>query len=136
MEKKLVLIIEDDPDARMMYSECLKIEGFETEEAGTAKEADAYCTPVEEKRRPDAILLDLSIPFFKTDEFMGRVQSSPWLSGIPVIILSGWDDIASRAKTLGAHAYIRKPCGVETLVTTIRKFVSRGDAPLMGKRLA
>ena len=53
-----VLLVDDYPDAREMYSEYLEFCGFEVVEAGNGMEALQRAAD----ENPDIILMDLSLP--------------------------------------------------------------------------
>jgi two-component system, cell cycle response regulator DivK len=53
-----VLLVDDYPDAREMYSEYLKFSGFDVVEAGNGVEALQRAI----ETSPDIILMDLSLP--------------------------------------------------------------------------
>lgn len=58
----------------------------------------------------DLVLLDLKMPRVDGFEVLKRVQNTPSLSGIPIIVLSGSDLEADRvrANVLGASSYVHK----------------------------
>jgi two-component system, cell cycle response regulator len=68
------------------------------------------------------VLCDLMMPGFDGFKFMNLVQSKPELQDIPVIILTGHEDIKAKVKGLeaGASDYLIKPFHDEELVARIR----------------
>jgi two-component system cell cycle response regulator DivK len=57
-ERPRVLLVDDYPDAREMYSEYLQFSGFDVVEAANGIEALKHAL----EAAPDIILMDLSLP--------------------------------------------------------------------------
>lgn len=64
---------------------------------------------------PNLVLVDLSMPQMDGADFIKQLRQHPKCAATKVAIVSGWDDLASRAKTLGANGYIRKPVDIVSL---------------------
>lgn len=72
-------------------------------------------------KKPDLILLDLSLPRMNGREVLAFIKTNEKLVDIPVVMLSGSDaheDIAETAQ-LGAAYYMVKPIAVDSLNTMI-----------------
>jgi CheY-like chemotaxis protein len=82
-----VLVVEDDPDARVMLSEYLKGTGLEVRAVANGREA---LRAVEEEA-PDAVILDLIMPVMDGVAFLDRLREDPYHTGLPVIVLTGKD---------------------------------------------
>ena len=115
----LVLLVDDYPDAREMYSEYLKFSGFQVLEAGNGKEA--LQRAVHDK--PDIILKDLSLPVMDGWEATRRLKADHRTAGIPVVALTGHAlaGISDGAREAGCDAFVTKPCLPEDLVKEIRR---------------
>lgn len=122
-----VLLVDDYPDAREMYSEYLDFSGFEVIEAANGMEALQRAAD----ESPDIILMDLSLPVMDGWEATRRLKSDPRTAGIPVVALTGHAlaGISEGARQAGCDAFVTKPCLPEDLVKEIRKVLSRGAAP-------
>jgi putative two-component system response regulator len=74
-----------------------------------------------EKVIPDLILLDIDMPEMDGYEVIKRLKADPHTAGIPVIFLTGKDDIGSELEglTLGAVDYISKPLSPPLLLKRI-----------------
>jgi CheY-like chemotaxis protein len=78
--------------------------------------------PWVQARRPDLILLDLSMPRIDGREALGKIKGHPDLKHLPVVVLTASraeQDIAD-AYALGANTYVPKPDSFEGLVSTVR----------------
>jgi CheY-like chemotaxis protein len=123
-EKIRVLLVDDYPDAREMYSEYLTFSGYDVVEA--ANGVEALQRAVDE--RPDIILMDLSLPVMDGWEATRRLKSDERTANIPVVALTGHAlaGISDGAKRAGCDAFVTKPCLPEDLVKEIRRIL---DAP-------
>ena len=121
-----VLLVDDYPDAREMYSEYLDFSGFEVIEAANGMEA--LQRAVEEG--PDIVLMDLSLPVMDGWEATRRLKADPRTAGIPVVALTGHAlaGISEGARKAGCDAFVTKPCLPEDLVKEIRKVLERRAA--------
>ncbi len=126
-DRPRVLLVDDYPDAREMYSEYLDFSGFEVIEAANGMEALQRAAD----ESPDIILMDLSLPVMDGWEATRRLKSDPRTAGIPVVALTGHAlaGISEGARQAGCDAFVTKPCLPEDLVKEIRKVLSRGAAP-------
>ncbi len=108
-----VLILEDSPDARVLYSQALRAEDYKTVEFETASLALAYLKQVE--NLPDVLLVDLTLPDMDGADFIEALRSDSRLTELKIIIVSGWDDIRSRSESLKTAGYLRKPFELDRL---------------------
>ena len=114
-----VLLVDDYPDAREMYSEYLQFSGFDVVEAANGIEALQSALD----RAPDIILMDLSLPVMDGWEATRRLKADDRTASIPVVALTGHAlaGISEGAKRAGCDAFVTKPCLPEDLVKEIRK---------------
>ncbi len=113
----VVLIVEDDADARANLSDILELDGYTARTAGTFAEALA---------RTDwddflAIILDRRLPDGTADEYLPRLrQAAP---AVPIIIVTGFADVEGTIAALrqGAQDYIVKPIDADTFRTRLAR---------------
>ena len=133
-ERPCVLLVDDYPDAREMYSEYLEYSGFEVIQAGNGMEALQRAA----ERTPDIILMDLSLPVMDGWEATRRLKADRRTAGIPVVALTGHAlaGISEGARRAGCDAFITKPCLPEDLVKEIRRILeqSPGSGPNKSRR--
>lgn len=72
---------------------------------------------------PDLIILDIRMPEMSGEEFLAYIKKNGLFKEIPVIVLSGVEDSATRIRMLeeGADDYILKPFNPMELKIRIRK---------------
>jgi two-component system cell cycle response regulator DivK len=126
-----VLLVDDYPDAREMYSEYLEFSGFDVVEAGNGMEALQRAVDT----TPDIILMDLSLPVMDGWEATRRLKADQRTKAIPVVALTGHAlaGISEGAKQAGCDAFVTKPCLPEDLVREIRKILDHPSASSTGK---
>jgi twitching motility two-component system response regulator PilH len=99
-----VLIADDDPDVREVFSAFLECMGKLALTAADGVEALA----VARREHPSLIVLDLKMPRMDGPALRSALQRDAALAGIPVVVVSG--EVDSRcAGAMGAVAALRKP---------------------------
>ena len=111
----LVLIVDDDADARAIYVEILQSRGFRTIEAGDGEVAIELAA----QARPDVILMDGSMPGLSGQEVAIRLRADLRTHEIPIVILSGSIPPPQRSRSAPWDAYITKPSSADDIVTTL-----------------
>ncbi|HEY2806382.1 MAG TPA: sigma-54 dependent transcriptional regulator [Gemmatimonadales bacterium] len=119
-----VLIVDDEANLRRMVSAVLVADGFRTAEAASGEEAIAAV----QRRRPDAVLLDLQMPGLDGLATLERLGAET--PGLPVVMMSGRAGLqdAVRATRLGAHHFLEKPLAPETVLLTLRSALALAKA--------
>ena len=122
-ERPRVLVVDDYPDAREMYSEYLEFSGFEVIQAVNGMEALQRAIDA----TPDIILMDLSLPVMDGWEATRRLKEDARTNSIPVVALTGHAlaGISEGAIKAGCDAFVTKPCLPEDLVKEIRRVLDR-----------
>ncbi len=122
-DRPLVLLVDDVPDNRMVYSMWLGAVGFRTAEASTGREALESVG----RLRPDIVVMDLSLPQMDGWEATRRIKADPATRGIPVVALTGYalGEHAHRAREAGCDVVITKPCLPEDLEKVLRGLLGR-----------
>lgn len=103
-----VLVVDDSRMMRMGLIRSLKELGFHhISEAGDGKEA---IKSLEEKPF-DLMLLDIEMPEMNGLEVLEVIKGNPKLTGIPVIVISGAEQMETAVKCIeaGAEDYLNKP---------------------------
>lgn len=100
-----ILIVDDDPDVRLLLSEVLRLFGLRGRNAHDGREA----LQIVREAPPVAILLDVMMPVLDGFSTLTMLQRGRAERRIPIILLSGLDDSAQRLKRLpGVAAVLRK----------------------------
>jgi DNA-binding response OmpR family regulator len=115
-EPPTVLIVDDDFDARQMYSEYLHSKGWAAFTAADGRGGIDKATDL----LPSAIVLDLTMPRVDGWTALKQLRESSWTSAIPVIIVSAMTEARDQAFLAGCDAFLAKPCTPDVLWLQIR----------------
>jgi DNA-binding response OmpR family regulator len=121
MDRKLILIVEDDSDLALGLGVRLQAAGYKAMTAEDSITALSTAKQVE----PALIILDLGLPGGDGITFLSRLRSLAQVSMIPVIVLTArgpeWEEEAVRS---GAQAFFQKPVDNELLLAEIERLLS------------
>lgn len=128
-EIPLVMIVDDYPDAREMYSEYLTFAGYRVVEAANGVEAIEKA----EALLPSVILMDLSMPVMDGWEATRRLKAASKTRRIPVIALTGHalDGNSEEARKAGCDGFIAKPCLPQDLLAKLQEVI--GSPPAVSR---
>lgn len=121
--KRILLVVEDDPDTANLLSMFFGGHDFIVDVAGRGEEA----VTLARRRLPDVILLDIGLPDFDGYAVCEALRQSPRTSHIPIIMLSEKTSLSDRVTGLGAGAqdYVTKPFDLEELRLRVQNLVAR-----------
>ncbi len=85
VDKKLILVIDDEPDIVTYLETLLCDNGYQTVSASNGVEAMEKV----QLKKPDLITLDISMPEKSGVRFYRELKTDPQLSSIPVLIITG-----------------------------------------------
>ena len=121
--KPLVLIVDNEPDIHEVVQVFLEANGYPVKVAETGTQAIKVLT----ESPPDTILLDYRVPGLTPDGFIKIARSTN--QHLPVILMSGIDDIDRKAEALGCEFYIKKPFDIEELPLILEKIRTKKQGP-------
>jgi two-component system OmpR family response regulator len=127
--RKMVMVVEDDPEIRALLGAFLTREGFEVELAADGTAMDR----VLRQRTPDLVILDLMLPGEDGLSICRRLRSR---SSLPILFLTAKGDDTDRivGLELGADDYITKPFNPRELLARMRAVLRRaGRLPADGQ---
>jgi signal transduction histidine kinase/ActR/RegA family two-component response regulator len=113
----LVIVIEDEPDARELAARALTRAGFAVQGVGGG---EAGLTLARQKK-PALVLLDIFLPDRSGWRVLQSLKHDPKTQDIPVVVLSVNEDRA-HALSLGAAEHIVKPADRDMLAATVMRF--------------
>ena len=117
-----VVVVDDDLMSLKTVRRVLEKAGIEGEYFRAGLEALAG---IDGADLPDLILLDVHMPGIGGFEILKRLREDPACRNIPVIFLTGDDDV--KTETAGLHAgasdFIRKPFAAEVLLKRVRNTI-------------
>jgi len=113
-----VLLVEDDPDTREMYSFYLSYSGLHVTEARTGRRALERAR----EERPDVVVTDIAMPEMDGLELSRRLRAEEPTHDVPIIAVSG--QASDRARQAGADIVLEKPCQPDHLLRAIEYVLS------------
>jgi putative two-component system response regulator len=117
--RRTILIVEDEPETRLLYASAFENSGFHTLQAHNGHQALEKAL----KTLPDLILTDIAMPGLDGIELCRRIRADERTRGIPLLAITGYDDrhYSDRAVLAGADQVLTKPCDAERLVSEARR---------------
>jgi CheY-like chemotaxis protein len=122
MTIKQILVVDDEEHLRELVQACLEdLGGWQTLGASSGEE----CLQILQTERPNAILLDISMPVMDGTAVYDRLQSNPLTQSIPVILLTAKVLPRDRAKfaLMGVAGVISKPIQPTTLTEEVAEIL-------------
>jgi CheY-like chemotaxis protein len=129
----LLLIVDDDPEIRYLYSVLLKkyfrLIGAEDGEAGLTRALEVT---------PDLILTDQNMPVCTGVEMVQRMHQIPALQQVPIVVSSGYmnAELEKQFAALGVRHFLDKPCRGEDLVKILSMHLTKGSPRAQARGLA
>ncbi len=122
-ESPLILVVDDSPDDRQMYSVYLTDHGYRVIQATNGLEAIAQA----DSHRPDLILMNLRMPHLDGWEATRRIKAERRTRHVRVLAITGdvLGDAAARAIDAGADGCLIKPARPATMLEKIRELLNR-----------
>ena len=117
-----MLIVEDDPVLRAMYTASLRLEGFAV--VGVEDGVDALRHL--EVNHPSAVVLDLGLPRLGGRDVQLEIRNRNDTIAIPIVIVTGEDTGDLDPKDFAC--ILRKPIDPQSLVTAVRDCLRKATA--------
>ena len=116
MDKKKILIADDEVSIRLTVGRLLENDYFVLEAANGAEAVE-----IAKGQKPDLILMDLIMPKVDGYTACSQIKADAETRGIPVIVLTaiGHELNKKYATEMGAAGYLTKPFNVKELLTLI-----------------
>lgn len=123
--KRLVLVVEDDPDLGDAMVTFLQEEGLE---AKLARDGDQAMRMVDDFA-PAVMVLDLMMPRRDGFSVLRELRADGRISSLPVIVVTAIFGLSERlyATELGAVDYVTKPFELDELLERVRSLLPPGD---------
>ena len=123
-----ILLVDDEEVVRRSTARLLRQAGHEVLEAPGGKEATQIYANAE--RYPDLVILDLDMPYLNGEQTQRVLLSID--PNARILFMSGHEDFVrdSSSSVGSAAAYLRKPCSVALLLSTVNDVL---HAPSLGE---
>jgi DNA-binding response OmpR family regulator len=116
VDRKRVLVIDDDMPLRGMLAAALRQHGFQVLLAGDGEEGQRAL----KIHDPNVILLDLAMPKVNGWDFLQHLQETGRLGRVPIIVLSAHLHVDPQAVLqMGVAAILPKPFNLPELIDLI-----------------
>ena len=121
-ERFTVLVVEDDPDIRELLGLTLEIAGYRVIKAENGIDGLTAARQYE----PDAILMDMSMPFMDGCQSTRRIRQNPRLAKVPIIACTAFNRWEWRGKALlaGCTDFLAKPVDSDKLLTMLSRYLT------------
>jgi CheY-like chemotaxis protein len=120
VDRKSVLVIDDDLPLRGMLAAALRQAGFQVLLAGDGAEGHRALTI----HKPDVIILDLAMPNMNGWDFLQKLKETGYLGALPIIVLSAHLRVEPQAiLQMGVAAILPKPFNLPDLINLIEHLV-------------
>lgn len=113
----LVLVVEDNDDERLIYTDFLRHYGYRILEAKNAQEG----VRLAQEHRPDVILMDIRLPLVNGLLATEVLKLARPTADIPVIAMSTYDMSLQRVREVGCINFLAKPIEPRTLVEAVAR---------------
>ena len=117
--KATVLVVEDDPELRALYRTALMLAGYAV--IAVADGLDALRRIDDE--RPEAMVLDLGLPFISGQDVQRELASRTETRDIPIVVVTGSD--TGNLDHRDFACIFRKPVEPQSLVSAVADCLRR-----------
>lgn len=118
---KKILIVDDDPNIRLLFAEILKMDGFEIATASTGTKA--LQSVLEDHF--NLLILDIKMPGIHGLEILRRLREKG--RNLPIIICSAFEGMKDdfSIKSYGISDYLVKPVDLKLLSASVKKALAK-----------
>jgi len=126
MDRKTILIIDDNETSLTLMRDIVNRIGFSAIEAGDAETG----VRLAREKSPDLILMDIRLPGMDGIDATKLLKAAPETARIPVLAVSAsaFERDRRRALAAGCAAYITKPFNFDEFVKTIVGYLGEREA--------
>jgi DNA-binding NtrC family response regulator len=121
MDKKSILVVDDDFVILLSFSEILKNHGFYVKTAATGREA----LKTLETESVDLILLDIQLPDVEGTKLLEQIQDIRPEARTIMVTGTGTLENATEALNFGADDFVLKPVSPGDLIDVVRQTLNR-----------
>ena len=128
-----ILLVDDDPTILLLGREALEQSGFQVWEAADGAEGFRIFQNI----HPDIVILDIMMPVMDGYELCRQIRRHDRGHELPVLMMTGWDDLESirQAYEAGATDFLTKPVNWLVLPHRVR-YMLRGSETLINLSLS
>jgi two-component system cell cycle response regulator DivK len=122
VDRRTVLVVEDDAKSLKLACALLDLRGFHTVTARSA--TDAVRLAVEHS--PELVLMDIQLPGGDGTSALAQLRQDPRTADIPVVALTAFAMKGDRERFLaeGFAGYVSKPIDAHSFVDVVSAFIN------------
>jgi signal transduction histidine kinase/ActR/RegA family two-component response regulator len=120
-KSRSILVVEDDADVRRVIVECLDLIGYAVTEAPNGTEGLAAIR----REKPDLMVVDYAMPDMTGAEVISKAREM--VGEFPVILATGYADMAAVERLAGKPAILRKPFDINSLGVAVAGALQAAD---------
>lgn len=112
-QKRLALVVEDDPTLQRSVASHLEDDGFEVLAVANYDSAVRRL----QERKPAVVLVDLGLPSESGYELCEHIRKQKTLLSVPILVMSEryFPEDMAHAEEAGANAFLKKPFTMKQL---------------------
>jgi len=114
-----ILVVEDDDEVRRVIVECLGLIGYTVTDAANGTEGLTAIAA----SKPDVLVVDYAMPDMTGAEVISRAREL--VGDLPVILATGYADMATVERLAGKPAILRKPFDINSLADAVGQAMER-----------
>ncbi len=118
MDRKRILLVDDDAGIQLLYREEFEEEGFEVVSAVNGEEA----LELFEAQSPDLVILDINMPGMNGIEVLRRMKEIN--AELPVILCSAYPEYKQDFGSWASEEYIVKSANMDGLKNAVRRYLA------------
>ncbi len=117
MEKKRLLLVDDEESIQLLYREEFEEEGYIVDSAYNGVEAlEKFRT-----NPPDLVVLDINMPGMNGIEVLRQMKEMR--ANLPIILSSAYQEYKQDFGSWASEAYVVKSANMDELKATVRKYL-------------
>ena len=117
MEKKRILLVDDEDGIQMLYREEFEDEGYLVDSAVNGDDALAKFR----LNPPDLVVLDINMPGMNGIEVLRQMKE--FRAHLPIILSSAYQEYKQDFGSWASEAYVVKSANMDELKATVRKYL-------------
>jgi two-component system, cell cycle response regulator DivK len=118
--RPVVLVVDDDLDARLIYRHYLTVMGCQVYTASDG----VVGVQLAKRKQPHVIVMDLAMPRLNGWAATAELKQSPHTRHIPIIVLTAVPASRQDVREAGCNGLLAKPCLPELLWSEIRSLLN------------
>ncbi len=123
-DRKTILLVDDDHDARTIFGTLFELEGYEVLHAHDGPTA----VEVVRSNRPDVVLLNLVMPRMSGYQVLRTIRAEEGTCEIPCLLFTGdaRPEQMGTALMHGADGFVTKPAEPRAVLSLVQRLLEEG----------